>query len=151
MQILEEYSKTLDSEEQTSFAKNLQDKMNTLQEEIWKETQKTVVQRISINNGKIKYEAEGEVSGSVLNQFSMGEYEGVLRISTTTGYAWGSTPTSANHVFCLKSGTQGLDVIGKLENLAVVFDAGSELPDRDARDLVPHDVFRFAAVDLHAV
>jgi len=81
-------------------------------------TEETVIHKFDLNGDKAQSMGSGKVQGSLLNQFSMGEYEGVLRIATTTGYAWGGAPTSANHVFCLKSGTQGLEVIGKLENLA---------------------------------
>ncbi|MFH1091194.1 MAG: beta-propeller domain-containing protein, partial [Pseudomonadota bacterium] len=80
--------------------------------------EETVIHKFDLNGDKTQSMGSGKVPGRLLNQFSMGEYEGVLRVATTTGSAWGSAPASANHVFCLKSGTQGLEVIGKLENLA---------------------------------
>lgn len=81
-------------------------------------TEETVIHKFDLSGDKALSLGSGKVPGSLLNQFSMGEYEGVLRIATTTGSAWGGAPTSANHLFCLKSGPQGLEVIGRLENLA---------------------------------
>ncbi|HEC95001.1 MAG TPA: hypothetical protein ENI45_03435, partial [Thermoplasmatales archaeon] len=41
----------------------------------------TVIHRISIKNGDVSYAAQGEVPGRVLNQFSMDEYNGFLRVA----------------------------------------------------------------------
>ncbi len=81
-------------------------------------TEETVIHKFDLSGLKAQSMGSGRVPGTLLNQFSMGEFEGVLRVATTTGYLWGNPPTSANHVYCLKSGTEGLEVIGKLENLA---------------------------------
>jgi uncharacterized secreted protein with C-terminal beta-propeller domain len=64
----------------------------------------------------VTYAAEGKVDGEILNQFSLGEYEGVLRIATTTGYTWDQT--SRNHVFCLQNNGGSLTVIGSIRDLA---------------------------------
>ena len=64
----------------------------------------------------VAYAAEGKVDGEILNQFSLGEYEGVLRIATTTGATWDGT--SKNHVFCLENNGGKLDVIGSIKDLA---------------------------------
>lgn len=45
---------------------------------------KTNITRLSLNDGVIETAAEGEVPGTLLNQFSMDEYEGMLRVVTTT-------------------------------------------------------------------
>ena len=71
---------------------------------------KTGIIRIAIDGSELSYEAYGKVSGWSLNQFSMDEYEGVLRIATTTG--WGEEAN--NRVFMLDD---NLKEIGKLENL----------------------------------
>lgn len=64
----------------------------------------------------VTFSAEGRVDGEILNQFSLGEYEGVLRIATTTGNTWEGT--SRNHVFCVKNNGEKLDVIGGIRDLA---------------------------------
>ncbi|MEM3832034.1 MAG: beta-propeller domain-containing protein [Thermoprotei archaeon] len=45
--------------------------------------EETLIYRFSINGGNIKYEASGRVPGTVLNQFSMDEHNGYLRVATT--------------------------------------------------------------------
>ncbi len=85
---LNKYLQTLSSEEQQEFYDKLQERMETVQAEIAKEQQKTVVHRISIKDG-IKYEASGEFPGHLLNQFSMDEYNGNLRVATTISGGFG--------------------------------------------------------------
>ncbi|RJP89591.1 MAG: hypothetical protein C4518_09845 [Desulfobacteraceae bacterium] len=65
---------------------------------------------------KVTFAAEGRVDGEILNQFSLGEYDGVLRIATTTGNTWEGT--SRNHVFCLENNGEALNVIGSIRDLA---------------------------------
>ncbi|MEM2912383.1 MAG: beta-propeller domain-containing protein [Candidatus Bathyarchaeia archaeon] len=82
-----------------------------------KNSQRTLLHRIQIVNDEIRYVAYGEVPGNVLNQFSLDEFEGYLRVATTTGhvFAWSSEEIAKNHVYVLN---MDLDVVGKLENLA---------------------------------
>ena len=77
--------------------------------------EKTAIHRIHMDDGKINYEASGEIPGWVLNQFSMDEYQGYFRVATTTGHAWGGGTAEANQVYVLD---QQLDIIGQLEDLA---------------------------------
>ncbi len=51
---------------------------------IWNCQQETVIHRVSISNGEVRYEATGSVLGGVMNQFSMDEYNGFLRVATTS-------------------------------------------------------------------
>ncbi|UCD92128.1 MAG: beta-propeller domain-containing protein [Methanobacteriota archaeon] len=76
----------------------------------------TIIHKISIDSGRIQYLTKGNVTGWVLNQFSMDEYEEHFRIATTTGHVsriGGSS--SSNNLYVLDD---GLNVVGKLENLA---------------------------------
>lgn len=72
-------------------------------------TEKTIIHKIAIAGGEIEYKSRGEVPGHVLNQFSMGEYQGYFRIATTTGWY------EANHVYVLD---EDLNITGRLEGLA---------------------------------
>src|SRR3989475_2399033 len=54
-----------------------------LTQPVWSQSQQTIVHRISIDGLAITYQATGAVPGHVLNQFSMDEYNGYLRIATT--------------------------------------------------------------------
>lgn len=77
------------------------------------ENAKTKIRKFAIYNGQIKYVAEGEVPGTLLNQFSMDEYEENFRITTTNGNTWDDT--SENNLYVLD---EELNIIGKLEGLA---------------------------------
>jgi uncharacterized secreted protein with C-terminal beta-propeller domain len=76
----------------------------------------TVLYKFSLNNGKIAYAGKGSVPGTILNQFSLDEYNGHLRIATTTGQIWRDDEhTSKNHLYLLD---EHLRLTGKLENIA---------------------------------
>jgi uncharacterized secreted protein with C-terminal beta-propeller domain len=98
-----------------------------LTQPIWSQAEQTAVHRISIDGGSISYQATGTVSGHVLNQFSMDEYNGNFRIATTdyrfnrvapTGGAWSTslqTGLQQTNLYVLDS---GLRIIGRLEGLS---------------------------------
>jgi uncharacterized secreted protein with C-terminal beta-propeller domain len=71
---------------------------------------KTSIHRIHIAGDEITPVASGEVPGSVLNQFSMDEYDGYFRVATTTH---GEKPL--NNVYVLN---MALNITGSLEGLA---------------------------------
>jgi uncharacterized secreted protein with C-terminal beta-propeller domain len=81
------------------------------------EFERTTIHRISIENESITFEATGVVPGSVLNQFSMDEYNGYFRIATTVGQVSRTfaQATSTNNVYVLD---MDLNVVGELEDLA---------------------------------
>ena len=85
---------------------------------------KTILNRISIDELKLEHEASGEVPGTLLNQFSLGEYEGNLRVATTSildqeaqqpSNTFDRTLNQENNVYILD---KNLDMIGKVEGLA---------------------------------
>lgn len=73
----------------------------------------TKIRKFAIYDGEIKYVAEGSVPGTLVNQFSMDEYDKNFRITTTTGNTWDDT--SENNLYVLN---EKLEIIGKLEGLA---------------------------------
>ena len=101
-------------------------------------SEKTAIHRIRTSGGEIAYEASGEIPGTVLNQFSMDEYQGFFRVATTTT-SWGGFRTgvvapgvgtdtsaskiapiapesiSANHVYILD---MNLSIVSSLKDLA---------------------------------
>ncbi len=94
-----------------------------LTQPIWSQAEQTAVHRISIDGGSISYQATGTVSGHVLNQFSMDEFNGNFRIATT-GYGPGPVASTGGvspsyvqrtNLYVLDS---GLHIIGKLEGLS---------------------------------
>jgi len=62
------------------------------------------------------YEGSGEVRGRILNQFSMGEHEGRLRIATTSGMVW--DPDCSNDVSILELQEGELVVTGHVGGIA---------------------------------
>ena len=81
----------------------------------WSNEGSTIIHRIAIDGQRILSEANGEVPGRVLNQFSMDEHEGYLRVATTTGQVTRDRTKSGNHVYVMDA---GLNIVGKLEDLA---------------------------------
>jgi uncharacterized secreted protein with C-terminal beta-propeller domain len=78
--------------------------------------ERTVIIRISINKGLIKYEASGSVPGRALNRFSMDEYNDHFRIATTTGrLSRLSESSTENHVYVLD---YDLSIVGSISNIA---------------------------------
>ena len=77
--------------------------------------QKTLLHKISIDNGDISYIAEGEVPGRILNQFSMDEHNGFFRIATTISGYQDNVDTSTNNMYVLD---ENLEVVGRLEGIA---------------------------------
>lgn len=71
---------------------------------------KTSLYRIHVEDSTITPQAQGEVPGSILNQFSMDEYNNYFRVATTT---W--TETQKNNVYVLN---MNLTMVGNLTDLA---------------------------------
>lgn len=81
---------------------------------IW---QGTYIYRIQFAGASLRFAAQGNVTGNVLNQYAMDESNGYFRI-VTTSYEYSSTDswsgTQQNNVYALD---MNLNVVGKLENL----------------------------------
>lgn len=77
---------------------------------------RTTLYKFALAQGRTKYLAQGEVPGTMLNQFSMDEYQGYFRVATTRGEVWRSDAfTAKNNVYILDA---GLQVAGRLEDIA---------------------------------
>ena len=75
----------------------------------------TTIYKIGIDKTAVHMAGQGKVKGSVLNQFSMDEHKGYVRIATTEGNAWGSEANSKNHLFILD---ENLKQVGAVNDLA---------------------------------
>ncbi|MEO1061168.1 MAG: beta-propeller domain-containing protein [Actinomycetota bacterium] len=62
-------------------------------EQAW-EDRRTNVHRFDTGGDRPTYTASGSVEGTIRDQFSLSEYDGHLRIVTTTGDPWGETSSS---------------------------------------------------------
>jgi len=106
--ILQNYVDSMDENQKQAIAKA-----------IVRQTERTIIHRISIADGEIQYEAQGSIPGFVQNQFSLSEYDGHLRVSTTIeGWMvryYLSSIESQNNVYVLD---MDLEIVGSLEDLA---------------------------------
>jgi len=78
-------------------------------------TEKTVITKFSLNQEKIEFKGTGEVKGTILNQFSMDEYNDNFRIATTINSYSNNKDTSTNNLYVLDN---NLVEIGKIEGIA---------------------------------
>ncbi len=102
----------------STVRENKTDEINILPEPImirpvW---EGTAIYRIQIAQNSMTFAAQGNVTGSVLSQYSMDEYNGYFRIATTShtyNSNWWTTPQ--NNLYVLDS---DLKAVGQIENLA---------------------------------
>lgn len=76
--------------------------------------QESVIHRFAIKNGDITYKATGTVPGYLLNQFSLDENRGNLRVATTVS-DWATSEKQYSNVYVF---SPDLKIIGRLEHLA---------------------------------
>ena len=75
--------------------------------------EKTVINSFSLDGTSIAFKAIGEVTGRIINQYSLDQYEGKLRIATTCFNNRTNKNVSSLYVL-----DKNLDTIGKLEDIA---------------------------------
>ncbi|MFC1678428.1 beta-propeller domain-containing protein, partial [Patescibacteria group bacterium] len=118
-QIIERFGISLSEEEQEELEDDLEEMMKQKYEDISKELEKTVIHKIGIKKGELEYKNFGEVTGQVLNQFSMDENNGYFRIATTKNRTWSrydqGRRESYNNLYVLDD---DLKVVGSVEELA---------------------------------
>lgn len=79
------------------------------------ESERTIIYKFSLKDGAVKYQSKGSVPGHILNQFSLDESDGNLRVATTKGWAWDEARPSTNNVYILGS---DMKPRGKVEGIA---------------------------------
>jgi inhibitor of cysteine peptidase len=116
--IVEDYYNSLSEQEKSSFNETLTGQVKKARIELEKQRYKTVIYKVLVDKDKVDFIGKGEVLGTVLNQFSMDEYNGNLRIATTSGNSWwwfGERINSSNNLYVLD---KDLKQIGAIEDLA---------------------------------
>ncbi len=120
-QIIQTFINNHTSDEQKKLERKIEKAMKKKYQDISKELEKTIIHKIAINKGDIKYQNNGEVTGHVLNQFSMDESnDGYFRIATTKNRTWSrfldkEEKKSYNNLYILD---KNLKIVGSLEGLA---------------------------------
>ncbi len=82
---------------------------------------RTFIYRFPLNGSAPCVEGTGTVRGKILNQFSMGEYDNVLRIATTSlSYTPGESggTVKENNIYCLEEEQGDLEITGSIEGIA---------------------------------
>ncbi len=67
--------------------------------------------------GRTEYVASGSVKGSLLSQYSLSEYDGMLRVATTEGSAWGRSESSQSMITVLAERDGSLVQVGLVDGL----------------------------------
>lgn len=78
------------------------------------ENAQTTIHKFNVNAGSIEYNTKGIVEGQLLNQFSMDEFEGDLRVATTVSI-WSRNRIQYNNVYILD---EDLKQVSKIEKIA---------------------------------
>lgn len=122
--ILEQYYNSLTTDEQRRLENEIENKMSEYMDSKKRELSYTGIMKIAVNDLEVKN--VGVVPGTLLNQFSLDEYEGNLRVATTIEPNWwfgmsNSQSVSDIYVFDSKMNRIGkvLD-LGKTERIYAV-------------------------------
>jgi len=75
----------------------------------------TDIYKFSINGTKVDFHSSGKIPGTILNQFSMDEYDGYFRVATTVGNSWNEEKPSENKLIIMD---ENLKKVGELNGLA---------------------------------
>ena len=100
--ILEQYASSLSKDERLKFENEFWNRLNKYYEIHGRDLEKTGIVKVSLDLDVI---ATGKVPGKPLNQFSIDEYKGYLRIATTVSLS------NTNDLYVLDS---MLNIVGKL-------------------------------------
>ncbi|MFE9689608.1 beta-propeller domain-containing protein [Micromonospora sp. NPDC005806] len=67
--------------------------------------------------GAPRYVAAASVSGWLINQYALSEWDGHLRVATTSGRTWGNKPDSTSSVYVLRADGAALTQVGRVTGL----------------------------------
>ena len=113
--ILEDMYNDMEEDDKGELIEEIEDAVEEYDAKQEMERRKTVIQKIAIDDGRIKYEGKGEVMGYLLNQFSMDEYDENLRVATTVNIWTKGGRAHYNNVYVLD---EDMEQIGELEDIA---------------------------------
>ncbi|MFB5629764.1 MAG: beta-propeller domain-containing protein, partial [Nitrosarchaeum sp.] len=113
--LLQDTYNNLSKEQKEKLFSLIQTALNEYDQKIQSDSSKTVIHKIALNKGNLKYVTNAEVPGYLLNQFSMDENGNRFRVATTSESfsRTGSMPTS--NVFVLD---EDLKLVGSLTKIA---------------------------------
>jgi uncharacterized secreted protein with C-terminal beta-propeller domain len=112
--LTENYYSGLTDDERKKLENDLQNKSEDYMKDHARDLEKTGIARFDAKN--LKTSSSETIAGSPLNQFSVDEYEGNLRIATTTSNSLVGGSESFNDVYILDG---NLSVVGKVTDLGL--------------------------------
>ncbi len=112
--LFEDFNKLSESEKQDVIAQMKSGEQEAIRKREYDQTT-TVIHKIAVRNGNIAYVARGEVAGYLKNQFAMDEYDGNLRVATTSDVWTNRGQYEYNNVFVLDG---SMKTIGSLNHIA---------------------------------
>jgi len=113
-ELLQDTYNKMSAQEKSQLFQKIQKAVNDYDFKIQAELLKTVVHKIALNQGDLKYIAKGEVPGRLLNQFSMDESGNRFRVATTSEF-YAYRQVMHNNVYVLD---ENLKTVGSLEGIA---------------------------------
>jgi inhibitor of cysteine peptidase len=115
--IFQKYQNSLNEDERLKVQNELENRMSEYYKKHKRDWEKTGIIRVDLE--KLQITASGSVPGHLLNNFSMDEYQGNLRIAATIGSRWGGfngigRDESVSDVYILD---KNLKIIGSVQDL----------------------------------
>jgi len=111
--IMDEYQRTLDADQRLMLENELTNRMQSYFEEHQRDLSKTGIVKISTKDLRIA--GSGTIPGTPLNQFSLDEYNGNLRIATTIGGSmFGANAQQVSDVYVLDDSLKILSAVKDL-------------------------------------
>jgi uncharacterized secreted protein with C-terminal beta-propeller domain len=77
----------------------------------------TMIHKFTLEPTSAEYRASGSIPGYMLSQWSMSEWNGDLRVASTTSPQWWDTPDSESMVTVLRDTGDELEAIGSVDGL----------------------------------
>jgi len=124
VEILNNYYQTLNSDQKEELYNKIEQETDKYNEERRNENNKTFINRIELlTDGTFGDILEGEVKGRLLNQFSLDEKDGYLRIATTYQDYNGYRSTNNNAVTILNSSLKEVGIVDKIAPDETIYSA----------------------------
>jgi|AntRauTorckE6833_2_1112554.scaffolds.fasta_scaffold00257_13 uncharacterized secreted protein with C-terminal beta-propeller domain len=118
--VLELYLNKQSENEKEKWEENLESALKDKYLQLEDKIESTIVHKINLNEDNLEPDFQGQVPGTTLNQFSIDEYQGNLRIATTKQNRWqrifdDMDAESENNVYILD---EDLERLSGIEDLA---------------------------------
>lgn len=112
---LNKYYNSLDKDEALRVRNEFNNRLKDYSKSHYRDLEKTAIVKMDL--GTLSITSNGNVPGRLLNQFSMDEYNGILRVATTIGGGWNRFGVSAESVSDVYTLDASLNILGSVKGL----------------------------------